>query len=89
MTCRTTAVLISRFLLNLRQTSDAQAGGGSKALSEFSAPVFNLNVVETIVGNMGQQLNHSFDLEFDPDDSAQSSDVPESEDTGASDDTNA
>lgn len=51
-----TAVLISRFLLNLRQVNEDSAGGASVNFSQFSAPAFR--IPESIIGNLGEELEH-------------------------------
>lgn len=51
-----TAVLISRFLLNLRQVNEDSAGGASVNVSQFSAPAFR--IPESIIGNLGEELEH-------------------------------
>lgn len=51
-----TAVLISRFLLNLRQVNEDSAGGASVNFSQFSAPAFR--IPESIIGNLGGELEH-------------------------------
>ncbi len=51
-------ILISRFLLNLRQLGAPQNETQSRFNSRFSIPGFRVPTLESIVGNMGADLDH-------------------------------
>ncbi|THG93032.1 hypothetical protein EW026_g8083 [Hermanssonia centrifuga] len=53
-----TPILISRFLLNLRQLGEPKNESQSRFNSRFSIPGFRVPKLESIVGNMGADLDH-------------------------------
>ncbi len=53
-----TPILISRFLLNLRQLGEPENETQSRFNSRFSVPGFRVPTLESIVGNMGADLYH-------------------------------
>lgn len=77
----TTAVLISRFVMNLRQATDERSCGDSGALDQFSMPAFR--TPSSFVGELGASLHHSgcsFEHDDDPVDTAE--DLSATEDYG-------
>lgn len=54
---RLQAILISRFLLNLRQTEEPATSHESH-LSRFSMPNFRMPTIASITGDMGNYLDH-------------------------------
>ena len=54
-------ILISRFLINLRQASDPAQDANTTNFSRFSAPGFQVPAVDTFVGNMGESLDFGFE----------------------------
>ncbi|THG96397.1 hypothetical protein EW026_g5432 [Hermanssonia centrifuga] len=55
-------ILISRFLLNLREAGQSD---NQQSLSSFSAPRFHVPTLPTLIGNMGEELNHSLGHDSD------------------------
>ncbi|THG94811.1 hypothetical protein EW026_g6727 [Hermanssonia centrifuga] len=53
-----TPILISRFLLNLRQLGEPENETQSRFNSRFSIPGFRVPTLESIVGNMGADLDY-------------------------------
>ncbi|PSS06639.1 hypothetical protein PHLCEN_2v3595 [Hermanssonia centrifuga] len=53
-----TPILISRFLLNLRQLGEPENESQSRFNSRVSIPGFRVPTLESIVGNMGADLDH-------------------------------
>ncbi|THG97712.1 hypothetical protein EW026_g4347 [Hermanssonia centrifuga] len=53
-----TPILISRFLLNLRQLGEPENGTEDASDSRLSIPGFRIVTLTSIVGNMGEELNH-------------------------------
>ncbi|THG93193.1 hypothetical protein EW026_g7976 [Hermanssonia centrifuga] len=51
-------ILISRFLLNLRQVGSPEIDSQEAFNSQFSVPGFRVPSLESIVGNMGEDLDH-------------------------------
>lgn len=69
-----TPILISRFLLNLRQlgtseVEDSEHSGHRDSPSQHMSTV-NFRLPDSIVGNMGEPLEHGVDIEEGEDDSA-------------------
>ncbi|PSS30996.1 hypothetical protein PHLCEN_2v2465 [Hermanssonia centrifuga] len=60
-----TPILISRFLLNLRQLGEPENETQSRFNSRFSVPGFRVPTLESIVGNMGADLYHGSAEEVD------------------------
>ncbi|PSR80106.1 hypothetical protein PHLCEN_2v6807 [Hermanssonia centrifuga] len=56
---RTVPILISRFLLNLRQVGSPEIDSQEGYNSQFSVPGFRVPSLASIVGNMGEDLEHS------------------------------
>ena len=57
-------VVISHFIINLQQAnSSGPATSVAATPSKFSSPRFRIPPVASIVGNMGQPLDHGFDDE--------------------------
>ncbi|THG95249.1 hypothetical protein EW026_g6369 [Hermanssonia centrifuga] len=52
-------ILISRFLLNLRQVGSPEIDSQEAFNSQFSVPGFRVPSLSSIVGNMGEDLDHS------------------------------
>ncbi|THG92814.1 hypothetical protein EW026_g8222 [Hermanssonia centrifuga] len=52
------AILISRFLLNLRQVGSPEIDSQEAFNSQFSVPGFRVPSLSSIVGNMGEDLDH-------------------------------
>ncbi|THG93780.1 hypothetical protein EW026_g7554 [Hermanssonia centrifuga] len=52
-------ILISRFLLNLRQVGSPEIDSQEAFHSQFSVPGFRVPSLASIVGNMGEDLEHS------------------------------
>ncbi|PSR84397.1 hypothetical protein PHLCEN_2v5454 [Hermanssonia centrifuga] len=52
-----TPILISRFLLNLRQLGEPENGTEDAPDSRLSIPGFRIVTLTSIVGNMGEELN--------------------------------
>ncbi|PSR83275.1 hypothetical protein PHLCEN_2v5779 [Hermanssonia centrifuga] len=69
-----TPILISRFLLNLRQLGEPENETQSRFNFRFSIPGFRVPTLESIVGNMGADLDHGPAGEVD-DDEAEEADV--------------
>lgn len=65
-----TPILISRFLLNLRQVDNRYLETENYHTSHFSIPQFRIQK-STVLGNMGEDLDHSVyfggEIEEDPD----------------------
>lgn len=54
-----TPLLISRFLLNLRQLREPEGTGTHEiSNSRFSVPAFRVPTLASIAGNMGEDLRH-------------------------------
>ncbi|THG94855.1 hypothetical protein EW026_g6695 [Hermanssonia centrifuga] len=51
-------ILISRFLLNLRQAGKPREDTHSAFNSQFSVPGFRVPTLDSIIGNMGEELDH-------------------------------
>ncbi|THG94701.1 hypothetical protein EW026_g6817 [Hermanssonia centrifuga] len=51
-------ILISRFLLNLRQVGSPEIESQEDFNSRFSVPGFRVPTLASIVGNMGEDLDH-------------------------------
>ncbi|THG94501.1 hypothetical protein EW026_g6979 [Hermanssonia centrifuga] len=51
-------ILISRFLLNLRQVGSPENDSQEAFNSQFSVPGFCVPTMESIIGNMGENLDH-------------------------------
>ncbi|THG94788.1 hypothetical protein EW026_g6748 [Hermanssonia centrifuga] len=51
-------ILVSRFLLNLRQLGEPQNETQSHFNSRFSIPGFRVPTLESVIGNMGADLDH-------------------------------
>ncbi|THG94777.1 hypothetical protein EW026_g6758 [Hermanssonia centrifuga] len=51
-------ILISRFLLNLRQVGSPEIDSQEAFSSQFSAPGFRVPTLASIIGNMGEDLDH-------------------------------
>ncbi|PSR80108.1 hypothetical protein PHLCEN_2v6809, partial [Hermanssonia centrifuga] len=51
-------ILISRFLLNLRQVGSPEIDSQEAFNSQFSVPGFRVPSLASIVGNMGEDLEH-------------------------------
>ncbi|PSR76126.1 hypothetical protein PHLCEN_2v8676 [Hermanssonia centrifuga] len=51
-------ILISRFLLNLRQVGSPEINSQEPFNSQLSVPGFRVPTLASIVGNMGEDLNH-------------------------------
>ncbi|PSS35596.1 hypothetical protein PHLCEN_2v1448 [Hermanssonia centrifuga] len=51
-------ILISRFLLNLRQVGSPEIDSQEAFNSQFSVPGFCVPTMESIIGNMGENLDH-------------------------------
>ncbi|PSS38106.1 hypothetical protein PHLCEN_2v48 [Hermanssonia centrifuga] len=60
-----TSILISRFLLNLRQLGEPENETQSRFNSRFSIPGFRVPTLETVVGNMGADLGRGPAEEID------------------------
>ncbi len=60
---RLAPILISRFLLNLRQLGELE--NETQFNSRFSIPGFRVPTSINIVGNMGADLDHGFSEELD------------------------
>lgn len=56
-----TPILISRFLLNLRQLGESEPV--SVYNSRFSIPGFRVQTLRSIIGNMGEDLDHGRDAQ--------------------------
>lgn len=54
-------ILISRFLLNLRYVDSPQDDTGMARFSKFTAPNLHVPTIKSIVGNMGEPLEHEDD----------------------------
>lgn len=56
--CRIGPILISRFLINLREISDPDNETALQDLSRFSAPGFRVptTTIDRVIGNMGESL---------------------------------
>ncbi|PSR81170.1 hypothetical protein PHLCEN_2v6505 [Hermanssonia centrifuga] len=52
-------ILISRFLLNLRQVGSPEINSQEAFNSQFSVPGFRVPSLASIIGNMGEDLDHS------------------------------
>ncbi len=64
---RLNPILISRFLLNLRQLDEPKNETQSRFNSQFSIPGFRVPTSTSIVGNMGAELDHGPAEEADND----------------------
>ncbi|KAJ3549533.1 hypothetical protein NM688_g5166 [Phlebia brevispora] len=55
------SILISRFIVNLRRVQDAPTRdiSGVRGLSQFSVANFRVPTMQSVVGNMGEPLQHS------------------------------
>ncbi len=62
---RLTPILISRFLLNLRQLGEPENETQSRFNSRVSIPGFRVPTLESVVGNMGADLDHGPTKEVD------------------------
>ncbi|THG98405.1 hypothetical protein EW026_g3782 [Hermanssonia centrifuga] len=51
-------ILISRFLLNLRQVGSPEIDSQEAFNSRFSVPGFRVPSLASIIGNMGEDLDH-------------------------------
>ncbi|PSS32235.1 hypothetical protein PHLCEN_2v2004 [Hermanssonia centrifuga] len=51
-------ILISRFLLNLRQVGSPEIDSQEAFDSRFSVPRFRVPSLASIIGNMGEDLDH-------------------------------
>ena len=51
-------ILVSRFLVNLRQADVPEGSGAVARFSQFSVPNFRVPTMQTIVGNMGEPHEH-------------------------------
>ncbi|PSR89006.1 hypothetical protein PHLCEN_2v4968, partial [Hermanssonia centrifuga] len=60
-----TPILISRFLLNLRQLGEPENETQSRFNSRVSIPGFRVPTLESVVGNMGADLDHGPTKEVD------------------------
>ncbi|PSS31941.1 hypothetical protein PHLCEN_2v2301 [Hermanssonia centrifuga] len=60
-------ILISRFLLNLRQLDEPKNERQSRFNSQYSIPGFRVPTSTSIVGNMGAELDHGPAEEADND----------------------
>lgn len=56
--CSIQPILISRFLLNLRQVDAHKGPAEAASLSSFSVPNFRIPTIHTFVGNMGEPLEY-------------------------------
>ncbi|THG95011.1 hypothetical protein EW026_g6569 [Hermanssonia centrifuga] len=56
-------ILISRFLLNLRQVGSPEIDSQEAYNSQFSVPGFRIPSLSSIVGNMGEDLDHGGPVE--------------------------
>ena len=52
------AVLISRFIINLRRTQHSERSTEDDRFSHFSAPQFRMPPMASLAGNMGEPLEH-------------------------------
>ncbi len=53
-------ILVSRFLLNLRQITETEHEREDAYNSSFSIPRFRVPTLASILGNLGEDLVHSF-----------------------------
>lgn len=51
-------ILLSRFLINLRQADSPEDSIQASHLSRFSAPNFRVPTLQSIMGNMGESLEY-------------------------------
>ncbi len=51
-------ILISRFLLNLRQVGSPEIESQEAFNSQFSVPRFRIPTLVSFLGNMGEELDH-------------------------------
>ncbi|KAJ3553607.1 hypothetical protein NM688_g3520 [Phlebia brevispora] len=56
-------VILSRFLLNLRQIDAPEVGSSPGHVSRFSVPNFRMPTVPSIIGNLGEPLAYAEELE--------------------------
>jgi len=59
---RLTAIIVSRFFLNLRDVKDTPCAGTGDDVEASAPSVSNLHFASAIVGNMGAELNGSFGI---------------------------
>lgn len=60
-------ILISRFLINLRQADTPEDSMHASHLSRFSTPNFRVPTLQSFVGNMGESLEHGTGHDEDKD----------------------
>ncbi len=65
------SMLISRFLLNLRQVGSPEGDSQTVFNSQFSAPGFRVPTLGSMIGNMGQDLDHNPAEEVEDEDGAE------------------
>ena len=68
-------ILISRFLINLREAHQPEGSTSAGHFSRFSAPNFRVPTIASIVGDMGEPLAHGL-RGGDQDEGLHSDDMP-------------
>lgn len=82
MQARLQPIIVSRFLLNLRQADYPESSIQTSRFGQFSMPMnFRVPTLQSIVGNMGEPLEHGDREDMDEDEGAVvDTDVPKLDD---------